>query len=195
MKMGYRRWIALLREGHVLYRTADVMKLTELDYDSARRALLRLCDDGLLIKVGKELYGNGLCPPSLGQVAVALRRPSYVSMDSILDSGSSSGASRLSAVTLCRPGDHETPLGTIRYHKIARRLYWGFEMVPPGLAGAVREKALLDLLYMSAEDGPGWVVDHGLSLDGMDRGRLAEWASLYPMAVQVRLRRLVRSMG
>ncbi len=194
MKMGYRRWVALLRGGCVLFRTADVMKLTELDYAGARRALSRLCDDGLLVKVGKELYGNGLYPPTLGQVALALRRPSYVSMESILDDGAPA-PSRVSAVTLCRPGVHETPLGTIRYHKIARRLYWGFEMVPPGVAGAVREKALLDLLYMSAKDGPGWVVDHGLSLDSMDRGRLATWAFLYPGAVQARLRWLAKSMG
>jgi len=194
MKMGYRKWVALLREGCVLFRTADVMKLTELDYDGARRALLRLCDDGLMIKVGKELYGNGLCPPSLGQVAVALRRPSYVSMESILAGGLLSD-SMVSAVTLCRPGDHETPLGTIRYHKMSRRLYWGFERVAPGLIGAVREKALLDLLYMEPDRGPGWVIERGLSLDTMDRGRLAEWVLVYPKAVQVRLRRLVKSMG
>lgn len=193
MKMGMRRWVALLRSGDSLLRTADLMKFSGMDFDAVRKASLRLTRDGLLIKVGKELYANGLLPPPLLDIGLSMRLPCYVSMGSVLQAKGlwELAPQALELVTLGRPGGAETPLGTLQYFHVSRDLYWGFEEVN-GRCIALPEKALLDLLYLDAQGSIDSLLAGQLAFDKLNTERLDAMQSHFPATVALRLRRLRR---
>ncbi len=192
MIMGFRRWVRLLSGAPSLFRLADIMKWSGLSTAAARKASARLCDDGLLWRVGNQAFANRFHPPSLAQVATFIHRPGYISMGSVLAPEASSGLSgEVRCVTLVRPGIHHTPLGTIVFHKAARKLFWGFQAGNDEVLRALPEKALLDLLYLIPDsDVCGYPLKR---FSGIDRSRLEQFARHFPAAVRERLRHLDKS--
>lgn len=148
-------WVHLLRKGRKLYYVADLMKMSGLGYESARKAAARLAGKGLLIPLGKGLLANSLARPSIEEVACALRSPSYISLEHalFLHHAIAQPPQMVTCMTLARPGEVLTRLGTVRYHHLAPRLFLGFDN-HAGAPVACPEKALLDLLYLQARGVP-----------------------------------------
>jgi predicted transcriptional regulator of viral defense system len=176
-------WVRVLNEGRPFFHLADLMKLGHLERDAARKAAQRLLARRLLLRVGPELYANGLRPPSLEAAACALR-PAYISLEhalflhGVLDQA----PAVVTCVTLGRPGRVTTGLGELEFHRIAPRLYTGFEATPSGLL-ATPEKALLDLAYLRRLQHEREPFGEP-NLENLNRETLTERAAAFPSTVQ-----------
>ncbi len=193
MRMGTRKWVRELAKGRSLYRLSDLMKLSGLQWEATRKAASRLCQDGVLVRLGKELFGNALHPPEPMDVAMMMHQPSYVSLWSALAHHGVVECSQdeVSAVTQGRPGPEATGPISILYQRIRDDLFAGFERIN-GVAMASPEKALLDLLHLRPHVTPSEILDQNFRLENLDSEVLADWAQRFPKATQRRLRKLQR---
>jgi len=158
------------------------MKLGGLSRESARKTAQRLLTRGFLLRVGPELYANGLRVPTIEAAACALR-VAYVSFEhALFRHGVLAQAPYLvTCATLGRPGRVKTGLGEVEYHRIARRLFTGFEASAEGLV-AVPEKALLDLVYLRLLRGEQPLAGEW-DFSELDHGALETFARDYPRTV------------
>ena len=99
-------------------------------------------------------------------IANELRRASYVSLQAALAYYGMipEYVPNTTSVTTDRPEQLDTPVGRFLFRHIKRALFFGVEQVEvaPGQIArmASREKALLDLLYLTpASDGPAYVEE------------------------------------
>ena len=151
--MSVSKWVALLNRGQPFFHLSDLMKLGELTRETARKNAQRLLAKGFLLRVGPELYANGLSLPTI-EAAACVLRVAYVSFEhalflhGVLDQA----PYLVTCATLGRPGRVKTALGEIEYHRIAPRLFTGFEP-SAGVLLATPEKALLDLVYLRLRRG------------------------------------------
>lgn len=156
MSVSVGAWVAILNTGRPFFHLADLMKLGQLERDAARKAAQRLLARRLLLRLGPELYANGLRPPSVEAASCALRA-AYVSLEHalFLHGLMDQAPTCVTCVTLGRPGHVTTGLGAIACHHVAPRLYRGFTATEDGLL-ATPEKAFLDLdkLHEEAEGFP-----------------------------------------
>lgn len=183
MRMSLTDWVGQLNTGRPFYHLADLMMLGELSRETARKAAQRLLKQGLLLRVGPELYANGLRPPSLEAAACALR-PAYISFEHalFLHGVLSQAPTVVTCATLTHPGRVVTDLGEIQYHHITSRLYNSFEATPDGLV-ALPEKALLDLLYLRLRRGETHRLDE-VDLSQLNQQLLTDLAQLYNRSVR-----------
>lgn len=181
--MSQGDWVRVLNEGRPFFHLADLMKLGLLGREAARKAAQRLLARKLLLRVGPELYANGLRVPSIEATACALR-PAYVSLEHalFLHGALDQAPTVVTCITPGRPGRVTTGLGELEYHRIAPRLYTGFERTGQGLL-ATPEKALLDLAYLRRLTRSRQPFGE-LNLENIDRGRLAEQALAFPATVR-----------
>lgn len=183
MSTSLADWVRVLNDGRPFFHLADLMKLGDLQRDAARKAAQRLVGRRLLRRVGPELYANGLRPPSLEAAACTLR-PACVSLEhalflhGVLDQA----PTVVTCVTLGRPGRVVTDLGDVEYHRIAPRLYTGFERTGQGLL-ARPEKALLDLAYLRLQRRVRQPFGEW-NLENVNRAELAKAALPFPATVQ-----------
>lgn len=153
MRMSLDKWVGILNQGRPFFYLSDLMKLAGQNRSSARKSAQRLKTKGLLLRVGPELYANGLRPPSLEAAACALR-VAYVSFEHALHGHGilDQGPIVVTCTTLGRPGRVKTDLGELEYHRIAPHLFHGFRREGDVLT-ATPEKALLDLVYLRLRRG------------------------------------------
>ncbi|MCX6084943.1 MAG: hypothetical protein NTX94_00685, partial [Caldiserica bacterium] len=67
-----------------IFRTVDFATLLGRDMPSARVELSRLTSRGMLTRASKGLYLNPYNPPTQEELAMVLRSPTYISMESAL---------------------------------------------------------------------------------------------------------------
>ena len=190
MNMTLTRWIDVLNQGHPFFYLSDLMKLSGYSRETARKSAQRLLSRGLLLRVGPELYANGLHVPTI-EAAACVLRVSYVSFEHalFLHGVMDQAPYVVTCATLGRPGRVETALGEIEYHRIARRLFTGFETHTDSLI-ATPEKALLDLFYLRKRRGEEPGVDEW-NLSRIAPAALMAGAEDYPRSVATAISRLV----
>ncbi len=146
--------------------------------------LVRARRTGLVGRV-RNLWFNKMDMPSIADIALTLRSPSYISFESALyHHGILSQAPKdiLTVATTLRPCIVETALGKIYYGHLSQRLFFGFDADRI----AYPEKAMLDLIYIRNKRGLG-EFSEVIYTDMLDKKRLAKFAKNFPPHIQRRL--------
>ncbi|GAC1352974.1 MAG: hypothetical protein NVSMB1_21410 [Polyangiales bacterium] len=145
---------ARLREwGTPVISTADTAAALGQSVDAANKFLNRLSDASLIVPVFRGLWGIATpLDPLLLPEHLTAPYPSYVSLQSALHLHGM--IEQIPAVTyvvsLDRTRRLTTRLGTYSIHRVSPEFFGGFEQLSSGVKLATPEKALLDLLYLSA---------------------------------------------
>ena len=182
------RWVTLLQslaqDGQKLLTFEALRQMIGLNEGAMRKAVRRLQQKGLIVRLGRHLYANGLARPSLEEVAMVLGRPAYVSFESALAQAGvlSQMPLTLTCASAARSGYHSTPLGDISFHRLRVDLFFGYHL-QDGVAWADPEMALLDWVYLSLKTRGGPPALDELEGEPIDRKRLDEWAGHYPRSV------------
>mgnify|MGYP000589707041 CR=1 FL=1 len=132
-----------------LFSLADLEQMTGLPKDRLQVELSRLVGRGVLRRLVRKWYANPFAPPSVEEVAMVLRHPSYISLEYALAKEGilSQTAFTVTLITTKLPYTFNLDGAAFEYHQIARRLFWGYRF--DGRANvAWPEKALLDLIYI-----------------------------------------------
>lgn len=176
-KFTIDRWIELLRSGRKFYRIADMMKLSGLNYAASRAAAHRLAKKGLLVRIGKELFGNMMASFSPEEAACQSYLPSYLSCEYALSRHGviDQMAVLLTAVTLRRSKKAKIGQMEVVYRHLRKNLFWGYIAEGDSFI-AEPEKALLDWLYLS-KTPPS--LDE-LNWDQLDKMKLKSYAKKFP---------------
>lgn len=169
-----------------VFSFADLEQMTGLPKDQLQVELSRLVARGVLRRLVREWYANPFAPPSVEEVAMVLRHPSYISLEYALAKEGilSQTAFTITLITTKLPYTFNLDGTIFEYHQIARRLFWGYRL--DGQANvAWPEKALLDLIYirhlktrkLSAARLSSLLED--MYLEELDRGRLWSFAAKF----------------
>lgn len=187
--MGADRTLQMLRHYRQkqLFRLGDFVTLLGADERSLRVELSRLTARGLIERVSQGLYANPFNPPGPDELAMALKTPAYLSLESALSRQNvlSQDPATYTLVTTAGPYTFQALGRSFEYHHLKREYFTGF--VREGeLLVAEPEKALVDLIYLRHSRTRELSETRLLSLlDDMDLGRLR----------QARLARYARLMG
>lgn len=166
----------------------------DLPLPSVWKALARLADRGLLIRVTQGIYVNSLVRDSAAEDFFKILRPdSYVSLESALSHWglSTQSSVALTCVTTGKPREYRTAAFSITFRTISKRLYWGFiekHTRYSNYAIAEPEKALLDWIYLNLQGGLTPSLDE-IEFKAIDKQKLAKYARKYPGTVQNTLMR------
>ena len=179
-------WLGRLRHGQPLYFLSDLCKLSGLSVSSMRRSVQRLVKQGLLKRVGKEVYWNTFLACASELLASTLVLPSYVSLESALyHHGIILQAPQvLTCVTTRAPRSLKTAMGTLLYQHISARYFWGYQQINGALASA--EKAVLDYIYLSLKTGKKFSTDEW-DWSQIDKPKLLADGQRFPKTVQRRV--------
>lgn len=163
-----------------LFTLREIADYTGESLPSVGMTLLRARKAGLVERV-ENIWFNMLEAPSVEEMALALRLPSYISFESALYHHgvlSQSPKGGLTVAVLSKPKELKTPLGDIRYMHLSKKLFFGFDAERI----ACPEKAFLDLIYINKKHGI-----HGFSevfyTDLMGRKKLRDLAKHFPAFV------------
>lgn len=138
---------------------SSLAQVWDLPIQSTRVAAKRMERKNILSRVGPALYANLLADPSIEQLAGLLWPPSYLSLEWALayHGISTQKPSIATCVTLHRPRNVKTVLGTLSYSHLSKSLFFGFrkEKMRPGVETwiAEPEKAFLDWIYLRRRAG------------------------------------------
>lgn len=171
--------------GKRLFRLKELAVLAGESAPSVGMTLIRAARAGIVSRVG-NYWINMLEPPTLEEVALALKPVSYVSFESVLyKSGALSQSPRggLSLATTGRSARIRTPLGDITYTHIAKPIFFGFN----DRREALPEKAFLDLIYIRMRRGTFKEMTEVLYPDVLDPHRLRQFARRFPGYVRAAL--------
>jgi len=186
-------WTEVLRKGKSIYNFADLMRISRLPVISMRRAIQRLIQRGLLLKLGKELYANPFASPSLEEVAGVLYPPSYISLESaLLMHGISEQIPQiLTCVSTNKTKTFCTALGEIAYSHVKRELFFGYD-IKDRFPLAWPEKAALDFVYIQRMNGLTPALDEW-SWKNMDVNKIDNLAKSYPKTVRDHMNKFIPS--
>jgi predicted transcriptional regulator of viral defense system len=138
--------------GTPVFETRDAAALLAVTAANANVILRRLSQQGMLTHLtrGRWLLGREIARFALPELLVA-PQAAYVSLQSALFHHGliEQVPAVVYAVTLARPRQLSTPLGTFSYHQITPALFTGYELDQPGAKIATAEKALFDVLYLA----------------------------------------------
>jgi hypothetical protein len=181
-------WLDLFRENRTksLFSLSDLVLLTGDDRSSLSVQLSRLVRSGVVERPVRGWYSNPFAPPSDEELAMVVRRPSYISMEYGLARRGilSQTVHVLTLVTTRLPYTFRSGPRVLEYHQVKRDLYWGYESEGNVLV-AEPEKALLDLIYVrlvrgrSMERGAIDSLMDDMYIEDLDHGRLSRYADAY----------------
>jgi predicted transcriptional regulator of viral defense system len=132
-----------------LFRTVDFATLLNRDMPSVRVELSRLVSRGMLSRVSKGFYLNPYNPPTQEELAMVLKSPAYISMESALARHGilSQSPFTMTLVTTASTGTVDAMNTRLEYHHLQSAWFIGYrrrdtyDMAEP-------EKALCDLVYL-----------------------------------------------
>lgn len=192
-------WLDLFRgnRGKGLFSLSDLVLLTGDRRSSLTVQLSRLVASGVIERPARGWYANPFAPPSDEEVAMVIRRPTYLSMEYALSRSGilSQRVHVLTLVTTRLPYTYRSGDAVLEYHQVKRSLFRGY--VSEGdVQVAEPEKALLDLIYVRhvrgrdvTRDALGSLVDD-MHLEEMDPARM----SLHATAFDARTRRVLERL-
>jgi predicted transcriptional regulator of viral defense system len=171
-----------------IFHTVDFATLLSRDMPSVRVELSRLVSRGMLSRASKGLYPNPYNPPTQEELAMALRSPAYISMESALARQGilSQSPFTMTLVTTSSTGTVDAMNTRFEYHHLQSAWFIGYrrrdtyDMAEP-------EKALCDFVYLRYRRIRELSEDRMRSLlDDMDLAELHK----VPLRRYVRLMRL-----
>jgi predicted transcriptional regulator of viral defense system len=130
----------------------DIKRLLNLTPKQTNRAVADAVEEGVLTRIKSGLYCLSVRPPSAFALANYLMDPSYISLESALSYYRviPETVYAVTSVTPKYPKRFEALNRDFTYHKMNRRLYFGYRKVAVGgtlVLMAEKEKAVLDYLY------------------------------------------------
>lgn len=162
--MKVDEWLSFFKQYREkkLFSLSDLVQLTGEDKPSLSVQLTRLVKTDVISRAAQVWYENPFAPPSSEEVAMAIRYPSYLSMEYALSKHGilSQVAHTLTLVTTKLPYTYKTDHAVYEFHQISRSLFWGYQQEGTVLI-AEPEKALLDLIYIRC------VKTGELNIDGL----------------------------
>ncbi len=198
--MKTAEWLAFFRQHRAkkLFSLEDLLQMTAVRPKTLLVELSRLVRKGIVERPARGWYANPLNPPSLDEIAMALRFPSYISLEHALSRHNvlSQTAFAVTLVTTRPPHTYLCRGQRLEYHEISRHLFWGYRS-EGGVNLALPEKALLDLIHirhvarreLTAERLASLLDD--MYLEELDEGRLLAFAARFSRPVQAIVARLV----
>jgi predicted transcriptional regulator of viral defense system len=184
-------WVATLAKeatANPLVRIGDIASKYRLSSAAVSKALSRQAGRGLLEKLSDDAYLNKLAAsPTPRDIVNRLVPDSYVSLGSAMAEWglSSQNPVAVTCVTNSRRRSIKTPSVQIIYRKIKDQLFWGY-VEKKARYGSYRiaepEKALLDWIYFSLQDGFPVQLDE-IQFAKLSRSRLVSYAKKFPSTV------------
>src|SRR5437868_4834775 len=184
-------WTTILAEEsrkNSILRLDDLGRRYNVPEIIAGNALRRYEARGLVEHISNKVYINRLNQNFSPRELVNILRPeSYISLESALvDHGvTSQSPAILTCVTTGYPKTFRSPSVTVSYRKISKHLYWGFEEKRTRYNTyliALPEKALLDWIYLSRQEGLPTPLDE-INLQFLNHQKLREFAARFPRTV------------
>lgn len=155
--MKIAEWMEFFKEKrHIkLFSYAYLVQVLDTSPQHVSTQLTRLVRKNLLTKVAKGWYENPFNRPSLEEIAIRLRYPSYLSMEYLLSKESilSQRTYTLTVMSLKRRYTFTVKDTNIEYHQLSKPLFFGYRE-HDDIQMADPEKALLDLLYIRGTKNP-----------------------------------------
>lgn len=161
-----------------IFKLRELSTYAQAPSAATAMALLRLKKKKIVERIG-SWWINLLNPPSLEEIGLTLRAPSYISFENALFKKtilSQSPRGQLSLVTTQRPVRYETSLGNVEYIHIQPKLFFGYD--PSRIA--YPEKALLDLIYIRIKKGWDPLPSVTIYWEELKKKRLKQWAKKFP---------------
>ena len=156
-----------------LFTTADLKKLFDVEQDNTLyKQIERLTSAGVLRRAMKGLYFLSSARPSDFEIANALYRPSYVSLESALNYYGIliQSPRQIVSVTSRMTKRLDAAQREFAFLHLDQKYFTGYHRVGKFLI-ATPEKALIDALFFSAI-GRGSLSVQELVLDSVDRNRV-----------------------
>ncbi len=193
-------WLAFFRQYRAkkLFSLEDLLQMTAIRRDTLLVELSRLVRKGIVERPARGWYANPLSAPSLDEIAMVLRFPSYISLEHALSRYNvlSQTAFAVTLVTTKPPHTYLCRGQRLEYHQVSRRLFWGYRF-EGGANIAFPEKALLDLIHIRHVAGRRLTAERLASLlddmylEELDHGRLLAFAARFGQPVQAVVNRLL----
>ena len=191
--MKIDEWLNFFKKHNqkTIFTLSDLSQLTGIKKSILSVELNRLIKSNLIQRASQDFYENPFNQPTIEEIAMVKRYPSYLSMEYALSKQGilSQRAYTLTLVTTKLPIVYKTKDATFEYHQIARALFWGYKK--QGLIQiAEPEKAILDLVYIrnfknketSLNDIKSMIDD--MVFDEIDKNKLIKYSKKYPKNVQ-----------
>jgi predicted transcriptional regulator of viral defense system len=143
----------LQRLGVPVLTTGEAAAALRVTGGAAHKTLLRLAGAGLIARVTRGIWAVSLpIDPMLLPEHLTAPFPAYVSLQTALWHHGliEQIPAAVFAVSLGRTRRLRTAMGSFSIHRVAPEVFGGFETRPSGVKIATPEKALFDLLYLSA---------------------------------------------
>lgn len=164
-----------------LFTSSDLAEAMGIQRSSAKVFCSRYVDQGLLIRLKRNLYirsedWSRLETTDLFRVANRLQVPSYISLTSALsyhEVTTQVQPGYLESITQNRTVQYEVRGTVFSYTRVQQTLYFGFQRVD-GIFMASPEKALLDAIYLQ------YLGRYSLDMAALDLDKIRrdEWARL-----------------
>ncbi|OGQ07078.1 MAG: hypothetical protein A3G32_03790 [Deltaproteobacteria bacterium RIFCSPLOWO2_12_FULL_40_28] len=182
-KFTLSQWIQIFKRGRKFYHLADLMKLSGLKLDAARKAAYRLVREDILVKLRPEFFANSFCNYQAEEVANTIYPPSYISCETALFHYGVIDQAPFVIVSVSTRKSRRMRVknNAFIYHKMAFSLFWGFTQ-KPGFRIAEPEKALLDWLYLMSRKGLKPSLDE-LNWEQLNKKKLRLYARRFPKYV------------
>jgi len=193
-KLALDFWVGALKSGRKFYKISDLMKVSGLGYAACRMAAGRLASKGILIRVGKELYGNLLVNFTSEEAACQAYLPAYLSCEYALSRYGviDQMPTVLTAMTLMRGKRAKAGSIEVSYRHLRKNLFWGYVRDGDSFV-AEPEKALLDWLYLGRKKLETASLDE-INWDELDLVKLKKYSTKFPKAVQRHVRLYMASI-
>jgi predicted transcriptional regulator of viral defense system len=148
-----------------LFTLSDLAQLTGEDRSSLSVQLTRLAKADVIRRAAHVWYENPFTPPSVEEISMVIRYPSYLSMEYALSKHGvlSQATHTLTLITTKLPYTYRTNQAVYEYHQISKSLFWGYQKEGTVLT-AEPEKALLDLIYIRCANTGELTIDRVASL-------------------------------
>ncbi len=168
------------KAGVKVFAIGELMNLSNGTYDMTRRTIVRLKEKDVLKPIYRGLWGCG-DDITVQDIFLKIDSESYISMESVLGRSGiiKSVTPDLHCVSPVRSKMMKTKVGTIVYHKFARKLCFGYD----DMHIAILEKAFLDTIYFHMQMGDEIDIT-GYKMDILNFGLINKYISVYPKSVK-----------
>jgi len=182
-------FLHLAKELPAFFSPEEVAACLKITKASARVLCSRYNKKGYFMRLKRNIYLFKEALPSLTQdqifqLSIRLQEPSYISFTTALHFHGvlPSVPSLVECVSPTRSNEKQIGFITLKYHKLPKSLYFGFEK-SKNILIATPEKALLDLLYMMSF-GRAFVELKKINIEAMNIEKLLELAQKFPIKTQ-----------